>query len=54
MRIRPVNYWQRRLLYGLPLQPKNETEQANLEIADFFTKVKNPNYNPDSIKTKVA
>jgi hypothetical protein len=51
MRIRTVNYWQRRLLLGLPTQAKSTEEQSNLEIAEFFAKVKNTD---NQTKTKVA
>ena len=53
MRIRPINYWQRRLLLGLPTQPKSIEEQQNYDIAEYF--IKDKNYLPDKInKTKVA
>ena len=51
MRIRPISYWQRRLLLGLPTQAKSIEEQQNLEIAEFFARVKNTD---NKTKTKVA
>jgi hypothetical protein len=51
MRIRPINYWTRRLLLGLPTQPKSIEEQQNYDIAEFFTKLKNnhPNNNKNKL-----
>jgi hypothetical protein len=52
MRIRPISYWQRRLLFGLSILPKNEHELSNLAIAEFFTKVKNNH--PNKVDNKLV
>jgi hypothetical protein len=54
MRIRPINYWQRRLLFGLPTQPNSIEEQQNLDIAELFAKVKNTDNHTGNNKTKAA
>ena len=50
MRIRGIKFWERRILLNLPLHPHNKKEEANIEIAEYFTNIKNKNNNNTKIK----